>query len=324
MVSLLVVIALFGSAFAIPPNDDTCGMPAIAPAPGNSFKDGRIVGGKEAKPNSWPWQVQIRYNGGHYCGASLLSNDWIITAAHCLRGNSPSGFSFRLGRHSKTGTEASEQIASAATVIIHEAYSPLTINNDVGVIRITPTLTSTPQVSAVCLPKALTELPDDHNVHVTGWGATEGTCCATVLKQVMVPIVNRDKCNQADYYNGAIRPGMICAGLDAGGLDSCQGDSGGPLVSQVPAGSGPWQLFGIVSWGSGCADPKKPGVYTNVVYYDAWIRSKVAALEREIQEVAGKFRPAPRGAAFREASREMVRNGEVQKSDLPMNGEWLE
>jgi len=268
--------------------------------------------------------VQIRYNGGHYCGASMLSPDWIISAAHCFRGNSPTAFSFRFGRHTKAGTDQFEQIATAGTVVIHEMYNPLTINNDVAVIRVTPAVTVTNQVSAVCLPKDLTELPEDYNVHITGWGATEGTCCATVLKQVMVPIVGRTKCNTVPYYNGAITIGMICAGLDAGGLDSCQGDSGGPLVAQRPANTGAWQLFGIVSWGSGCADPRKPGVYTNVVNYDAWIRSKTTMLESEMQEVARKFRPAPHGAAFREASREMVRNGQIQKWDLPMNGEWLE
>jgi len=321
MLSLLVVVALVDSVFALPPDDAGCGIPAIAPSTGNLYSEGRIVGGKEAVPNSWPWQVQIRYNGGMFCGASMLSRDWILSAAHCFRGYTPSGFSFRFGRHTKTGNDAYEQIATAATVVIHESYSTITLNNDVAVIRVTPTVTRTNQVSAVCLPTQTTELAQGELVHVTGWGDTEGTCCTTVLKQVEVPIIGRTKCNQADFYNGGITTGMICAGLDAGGRDSCQGDSGGPLV--IKKGT-KWEQFGVVSWGSGCADAKKPGVYSNVVFYENWIRSKVTMVEREEQMMQGKFRPAPYGAAFREAAREQVRNGELQKSDLPMNGEWLE
>ena len=81
MISLLVVVALIGSAYALPPDDATCGMPAIAPSTGNLYSEGRIVGGKEARANSWPWQVQIRYNGGHFCGASMLSRGTYRTAA---------------------------------------------------------------------------------------------------------------------------------------------------------------------------------------------------------------------------------------------------
>jgi secreted trypsin-like serine protease len=322
MFSLVVATALFACAFAEPPADASCGSPAIAPSEGNTFKDGRIVGGKEAVKYSWPWQVQVRNSGSHYCGASLLSSNWILSAAHCFRGVSPSSFSFRLGRHTKSGTnEPYEQTVTAATVVIHESYSPLTTNNDVAVIRVTPNVKYTEQVSPVCLPTRSSELAEGTQVHITGWGATEGTCCTTVLKQVQVPIIGRTKCNQVDYYNGRITTAMICAGLDQGGLDSCQGDSGGPLVAKV---NGKWEQYGIVSWGSGCADAKKPGVYSNVHYLEAWIRSKVTQVEREEQETAAKFRPAPFGAAFREVARDMVLKGEMDVSDLPMNGEWLQ
>ena len=78
MISLAVVLALFGCALAAPPADGNCGVPAIAPSEGNRMEDGRIVGGKEAVAHSWPWQIQIRYNGGHFCGGSLLSTSTYI------------------------------------------------------------------------------------------------------------------------------------------------------------------------------------------------------------------------------------------------------
>jgi secreted trypsin-like serine protease len=315
-------MALFGCALAAPPADGNCGVPAIAPSEGNRMEDGRIVGGKEATPYSWPWQIQIRYNNGHFCGGSLLSTNWVLSAAHCFRGYPVSSFSFRGGRHTKTGTsEPYEQTSAAAAVVIHESYSTSTLNNDVAVIRLSTPFTFTRQVSAVCLPTQTTELNSGELVHITGWGAVENTCCSTVLKQVQVPIISRSRCNQADYYNGAITNNMICAGLDQGGLDSCQGDSGGPLVIKK---NNKWEQFGIVSWGSGCADPKKPGVYSNVLTLEAWIRSKVTQVEREEAEVSAKFRPAPFGAAFREVARDMVEKGEMSKEDLPLNGEWLD
>jgi len=322
MIAQLVLIALVGSALAAAPDDANCGKTPVAPSQGNRMEEGRIVGGKEATPYSWPWQVQIRYNGGHFCGASLLSRDWILSAAHCFQGYSASSFSFRFGRHTKTGTsEPYEQIASASQVIMHESYSSSTLNNDVAVIRITPTVTYSTAVQPVCLPAQSTELAEGENVHITGWGSVQGTCCSTVLKQVMVPIIGRTKCNTAAYYGGSITTGMICAGLEAGGRDSCQGDSGGPLVAHK---NNKWEQFGVVSWGSGCAGAFKPGVYSNVIHYKSWIRSKVVQVEREESEVSGKFRPVPYGAAFREKARELVMNGEMQKSDLPLNGEWLE
>ena len=157
------------------------------------------------------------------------------------------------------------------------------------------------------LPAQTNELGAGENVHVTGWGEVSGSCCSSVLKQAMVPVVSRSRCNQADYYGGTVTANMLCAGLDQGGIDSCQGDSGGPLVIEKDA---KWQQFGVVSWGAGCAQPKKPGVYTNVVNYLSWIRAKVTLVEREQQLVAARFRPALSGAAFRGTPRRLLARGE--------------
>jgi len=91
----------------------------------------------------------------------------------------------------------------------------------------------------------------------------------TVLRQVVVPIITRAECNR--YLNDRVNNHMLCAGYEAGGKDSCQGDSGGPLVCYT---NDHWWLQGIVSWGVGCADPRKPGVYVDVKEYVQWIHSK--------------------------------------------------
>jgi len=90
----------------------------------------------------------------------------------------------------------------------------------------------------------------------------------TVLRQVVVPTISRRKCNQ--YLDHRVNEHMLCAGHEAGGKDSCQGDSGGPLVCYT---SDHWWLQGIVSWGVGCAEPRKPGVYVDVKEFVDWIYS---------------------------------------------------
>lgn len=319
-----LLLALFGCSVVSALDNVNCGTPAIKPSLGNTFED-RIVGGKEVVKYSWPWQVQIRYNGGHFCGASLLNNEWIVSAAHCFKGYSASSYSFRFGRHTKSGTsEPYEQVATAKNIYIHESYNSRTLVNDIAVIRISPSVSFTNQVSPICLPSDDNELAGGTPVHVTGWGNVETTCCKDVLKQVEVPIIDRNICNQRDYYNGDIEESMICAGVDVGGLDSCQGDSGGPLVAQSKD-HGKWELYGVVSWGYGCADPMKPGVYSNVQNLKDWVLGKVEQIEKEEEQLVGKkFRPMPYGSAFREQASELAKIGEVEVSDLPFQGQWLQ
>ena len=89
-----------------------------------------------------------------------------------------------------------------------------------------------------------------------------------------VPIIPRETCRQKDWYSVAVNEHMICAGFEEGKVDACQGDSGGPLVLLNDA-TGRFELIGIVSWGSGCAKPKNPGVYTDVWDYIDWIKEVV-------------------------------------------------
>lgn len=105
-----------------------------------------------------------------------------------------------------------------------------------------------------------------------GFGETEKTGGAQMAKKLKTPIVNRQICNQAHVMHGQIVDGMICAGYINGGYDACQGDSGGPLVF---GDSGRYYLYGIVSWGIGCAQRNKLGVYTDVNRYIWWIQTNI-------------------------------------------------
>jgi len=247
----------------VPPPSGSCGVPARTPLEGNS----RIVGGQEVKPHSWPWMAKM-YGVG--CGATLLAPQWVVSAAHCFRSTDASRYSVGLGLHDRQDG-LYRQIIRVAKVIKHERYNiPKTMDNDITLLKLEKPAVINDYVSPVCLPK--TDVPDGKMCYVTGWGNTEGTSNHGNLKQAAVPIVNRNACSRMNYNK--VTDTMICAGYQDGGHDSCQGDSGGPFVCKTDAGN--WELQGVVSWGYGCADAGKPGVYSRVVSNLDWIREKMA------------------------------------------------
>ncbi|NWW79000.1 TM11E protease, partial [Climacteris rufus] len=234
----------------------------------------RIIGGQRAREGEWPWQASIQLDGTHRCGASIISNTWLVTAAHCFRG----------GRDPRRWTASfgillrpPKQKKFVRRIIVHERYGDVVLDHehDVAVVELASAIEFTSDVHSVCLPEASHVFPDNTSCFVTGWGALEndGECYSVnQLRQAEVRIINTEICNSRQVYGGAITPGMLCAGYLDGQVDACQGDSGGPLVHANSRGI--WYLVGIVSWGDECGKPNKPGVYTRVTYYRNWIRSK--------------------------------------------------
>ncbi|CAH1781863.1 unnamed protein product [Owenia fusiformis] len=132
-------------------------------------------------------------------------------------------------------------------------------------------------VAVACLP--VTSLTNGQQSYVTGWGSTaSGGGKVTRLREVMVPIIDRTHCIAESNYtaNDDLSITMVCAGSIAGGIDTCQGDSGGPLVTQMSHNSSLWQLSGVISWGIGCGDPSYPGVYTDVILFNNWIKGIIS------------------------------------------------
>eukprot|EP00066_Takifugu_rubripes_P029380 XP_011618646.1 PREDICTED: serine protease hepsin-like isoform X1 [Takifugu rubripes] len=108
---------------------------------------------------------------------------------------------------------------------------------------------------------------------ITGWGNVGYfRHLADVLQEAHVPIISDAVCNAPDYYDNQITTTMFCAGYEKGGIDACQGDSGGPFVAEdCLSKTSRYRLHGVVSWGTGCAMAKKPGVYTKVSRFLPWI-----------------------------------------------------
>ncbi|XP_066304565.1 plasminogen-like isoform X2 [Branchiostoma lanceolatum] len=244
-----------------------CGVPAFASL------SNRIVGGEDAVYGSWPWQVSLLTSGTHNCGGSIIAPNWILTAAHCLR----SGVSLTIqgGSHyRRSNDEPYQRNYDVSRIIIHEDYNSRTSDNDIALVKLSTSINYNDYVRPVCLPSEDTAAGTE--CYVTGWGKLQSGFwgeTSDILQQAKVPIIATQTCNSRNYYNGQITDNMICAGYTQGGVDACQGDSGGPLVCP---NDGKWVQTGVVSWGYGCAQAYRPGVYVRVTNYISWINNKMA------------------------------------------------
>lgn len=258
ILSLLLVVSGGAGAQSI-----VCGS-----APLNSKT--RIVGGETATAGSWPWQVSLQRNGFHFCGGSLISNDFILTAAHCFQGSgfTTSGLAVVLGEDSLSTSSSNQLSRSVSEIINHPSYDQDTYNNDISLLRLSDTVSYTNYIQPVCLTAADTGPDTGSNVWVTGWGTlSSGGSSPDQLQEVQVPVVAQSQCQSSYSSQGiTINSNMMCAGQQ--GKDSCQGDSGGPLVYTI---NGTWAQAGVVSFGIGCAQSNFPGVYTRVSQYVSWI-----------------------------------------------------
>ena len=156
-------------------------------------------------------------------------------------------------------------------IFVHESFSnPVDLAHDIALLKLSTTATLGAGVQLVCLPEDRFSLEPGKTCYITGWGTlAAGGSQPEYLQEASVPIVSQGQCRNS-YGSSMIHDSMLCAGFDAGGVDSCQGDSGGPLVCEF---NGKWYLEGATSWGYGCARPNRPGVYARVRELKAWVKN---------------------------------------------------
>uniref|UniRef100_A0A672KEG5 Peptidase S1 domain-containing protein n=1 Tax=Sinocyclocheilus grahami TaxID=75366 RepID=A0A672KEG5_SINGR len=186
-----------------------------------------IVGGVDASEGSWLWQVSLHTSGCHFCGGSLINNEWVLTVAHCLPG--ASSLRVYLGRRTQQGVNANEISRNVTTIIVHPSYDRTTNNNDIAVLRLSARVTFNDYIRPVCLAA-------QSSVFISGTSCVCFWCSVNlpapgILQETMVPVVANDRCNTL-LGSGSVTSNMMCAGLMEGGKDTCQGDSGGPMVSK--------------------------------------------------------------------------------------------
>ncbi|XP_043356891.1 suppressor of tumorigenicity 14 protein isoform X3 [Dermochelys coriacea] len=240
-------------------------------------KQTRIVGGQDSEVGEWPWQVSLHVKGqGHVCGASLISDKWLVSAAHCFQEESrvsysdPKVWTAFFGVHDQSDrTNKMVQERSIKRIITNSQFNDFTYDYDIAVLELQSPVTFTTTVRPICLPDATHDFPAGKEIWVTGWGATlEGGVGATILQKAAIRVINQTMCNT--LLTDQITSRMMCGGVLTGGIDACQGDSGGPLVSVER--NNRLFLAGVVSWGDGCARRNKPGVYTRVSKLRDWIK----------------------------------------------------
>jgi len=249
----------------------------------------RIVGGQQSTEGDWPWMVSVSA-GGYSCGATLISNTIVLTAAHCLFDDkynqlSSSDVLLSIGEYNKQ----SNATTPISNIYVHKDYDPTNSasSHDIALLRLTSPFTTITPVPLLDMNTTISAISNQSNVTTIGWGSTVGyspseevtASFPDILREVEVPLQNDAMCaqNVGGSYDATT---MICAGV--AGKDACQGDSGGPLVYND---GGSWKQIGIVSWGSGCASEGNPGVYTRLANYSEWITDAITNLSIDSQLV---------------------------------------
>ncbi|XP_043641970.1 chymotrypsin-like protease CTRL-1 [Drosophila teissieri] len=244
----------------------------------------QIYGGETADIRSHPWMAQILCWGQHFCGGSLISSQFVLTAAHCQW---RFGLKVRLGGYN--GTTAMNLCSSdncspaGAEIDVKAIFVPNLYwdyhTYDIALFQLAVPVKYNAQIRPICVMQTSNEgklrrfLNYVSTFNVTGWGKTESSETSTTLQSASLYHLDRGYCFQ--IFDRAIYWPHICAGHSQS--STCTGDSGGPLSAEMTFLE--WKhpiLFGVVSYGA--SNCREVTVFTNVLHYTNWIRDVVRSV----------------------------------------------
>ncbi|XP_077267756.1 chymotrypsin-1-like [Temnothorax americanus] len=223
-----------------------------------------IVGGSEAPPGKFPYQVSLRKNERHFCGGSIINQYTILTAAHCITGFRTSNALRSLTVHAGTNLlNESGSVYIVKQAIPHSNFDFIESSNDIGVLILTTPIEYTQYIQPI--PLATSDVaPEGTSCTLSGWGRTSfNGRNPNNLQEIELSVHSQAKCRQAWLRNMNVLSSHICT-LTRAGEGACHGDSGGPLVARGVQ-------IGVVSFGIPCARGS-PDVFTRVSSFTTWIR----------------------------------------------------
>ncbi|XP_014483143.1 PREDICTED: trypsin-like [Dinoponera quadriceps] len=242
----------------------------------------QVVGGGEAEKSAYPFIVSLQWgpnknSASHFCAGSILNENWVVTAAHCVQAipGDVGTFEVKAGKHNIRNVESTEQIVQVLKSWVHEKYAGGVGPYDIGLLKLSEPLKMTKEVQSIKLPKE-GSVPQG-NAILCGWGSTSQSSIPDmpdVLQYVNLEYVDIEKCDEAVRRltgSSPVHETNVCTGPLTGGISACSGDSGGPLFEKT---STDFILTGIVSWGIiPCGYYGAPSVYTNPAMYNSWIEN---------------------------------------------------
>ncbi|CAG9803201.1 unnamed protein product [Chironomus riparius] len=231
----------------------------------------KILGGHKISIAEVPYQVATFWNSRQSCGGSLISKEFVLSAAHCFDEHVPDKIlTVRVG--TSTPKDGSGMSINVKYIYNHPMYDTISNDYDFSLLRLYEVKSFPSVVKFAKLPTVYDQLNEGDDVFISGWGRTEFGKTSDVLLRAMVQVQSTESCSK-DYQNMfVITERMICARRIGGKVDACQGDSGGPLVRKSDG-----ILFGITSFGCSCGDPRYAGVYANVSSALEWIYETISS-----------------------------------------------